>query len=86
MGKYSEKAAENFRKGYNCAQSVFITFAEEFSIDKETALKLSSSFGGGMGRLREVCGAVSSMFAIAGLKEGYISPNDDDAKAKHLHI
>lgn len=86
MGKYSEKAAENFRKGYNCAQSVFITFAEEFGIDKETALKLSSSFGGGMGRLREVCGAVSSMFAIAGLKEGYISPNDDDAKAKHYEL
>ena len=86
MGKYSEKAAENFRKGYNCAQSVFITFAEEFGIDKETALKLSSSFGGGMGRLREVCGAVSSMFAIAGLKEGYISPNDDEAKAKHYEL
>ena len=86
MGKYSEKAAENFRKGYNCAQSVFITYAEEFGIDKETALKLSSSFGGGMGRLREVCGAVSSMFAIAGLKEGYISPNDDDAKAKHYEL
>ena len=86
MGKYSEKAAENFRKGYNCAQSVFITFAKEFGIDKQTALKLSSSFGGGMGRLREVCGAVSSMFAIAGLKEGYISPNDDDAKAKHYEL
>ena len=86
MGKYSENAAENFRKGYNCAQSVFITFAEEFGIDNETALKLSSSFGGGMGRLREVCGAVSSMFAIAGLKEGYISPNDDDAKAKHYEL
>ena len=81
--KYSDKAVENFHQGYNCAQSVFMTFAEDFGIDKETALKLSSSFGGGMGRLREVCGAVTAMFAIAGLKKGYIAPDDDIAKAKH---
>ena len=80
---YSDKAAENFRLGYNCAQSVFMTFAEEFGIDKETALKLSSSFGGGMGRLREVCGAVSSIFAIAGLKYGYTCNNNDEIKAEH---
>ena len=77
------KAAELFLQGYNCAQSVFITFAEEFGIDKETALKLSSSFGGGMGRLREVCGAVSSIFAIAGLKHGYTCNNNDEIKAEH---
>lgn len=86
MTTYSEKAVNNFKMGYNCAQSVFLAFAEDFGFDKETALKLSSSFGGGMGRLREVCGAVSSMFAIAGLKEGYVSPNDDSAKAKHYEL
>lgn len=86
MGTYSEKAVENFKSGYNCAQSVFLAFAEDFGFDKETALKLSSSFGGGMGRLREVCGAVSSMFAIAGLKHGYTSNNDDDSKAKHYEL
>ena len=86
MGIYSEKAANNFKSGYNCAQAVFLAFAEDFGLDKETALKLSSSFGGGMGRLREVCGAVSSMFAIAGLKHGYTSPNDDEAKAKHYEL
>lgn len=86
MGIYSEKAVNNFKTGYNCAQSVFLAFAEDFGIDKETALKLSSSFGGGMGRLREVCGTVSSMFAIAGLKEGYTSPNDDETKAKHYEL
>ena len=86
MGIYSEKAVNNFKSGYNCAQSVFLAFAEDFGFDKETALKLSSSFGGGMGRLREVCGAVSSMFAIAGLKYGYTSPNDDNAKAKHYEL
>ena len=86
MGIYSEKAVNNFKTGYNCAQSVFLAFAEDFGIDKETALKLSSSFGGGMGRLREVCGTVSSMFAIAGLKKGYTSPNDDETKAKHYEL
>ena len=86
MEKYSEKAVENFRSGYNCAQSVFLAFAEDVGFDEETALKLSSSFGGGMGRLREVCGAVSAMFAIAGLKKGYTTPNNDDIKAKHYEL
>ena len=86
MGIYSEKAVDNFKKGYNCAQSVFLAFASEVGFDEETALKLSSSFGGGMGRLREVCGAVTSMFAIAGLKQGYTSPTDDDIKAKHYEF
>ena len=86
MGIYSKKARENFRLGYNCAQSVFLAFALEFGFDEETALKLSSSFGGGMGRLREVCGAVSSVFAIAGLKYGYTIPNDDEIKARHYEL
>ena len=86
MGIYSEKAVKNFKSGYNCAQSVFLAFSEDLGFDRETALKLSSSFGGGMGRLREVCGAVTSMFAIAGLKKGYTSPNDDDAKAHHYKL
>lgn len=86
MTDYSQKAVEYFKQGYNCAQSVFLAFANDFGFDDETALKLSSSFGGGMGRLREVCGAVSSMFAIAGLKYGYTSPNDDEVKAKHYEL
>ena len=68
-----EKAKELFKSGYNCAQSVFAVYAERYGIDFETALKLSSSFGGGMGRLREVCGAVSGMFMAAGLATGYCS-------------
>ena len=81
-----KNAVENFEKGYNCAQSVFLAYCEEYGIDKETGLKISSSFGGGMGRLREVCGAVSAMFAIAGLKYGYTSPNDDETKQKHYEL
>lgn len=79
----SKKAQELFRQGYNCAQSVFCAFCDEIGMDFETALKLSSSFGGGMGRLREVCGAVSAMFMIAGLKYGYITPNNDEIKGEH---
>lgn len=86
MGIYSEKAVSYFKSGYNCAQSVFLAFANDFGFEKETALKMSSSFGGGMGRLREVCGTVSSMFAIAGLKYGYSSSDDDVAKAKHYEL
>lgn len=83
MNKHSEKAMNLFREGYNCAQSVFCTFAEELGMDFDTALKLSSSFGGGMGRMREVCGAVSAIFMIAGLKYGYTEPDNMDVKAEH---
>lgn len=62
-----EKAKELFKMGYNCAQSVLGVYCEELGLDFETAMKLSSSFGGGMGRLREVCGAVSGMFMVLGL-------------------
>ena len=64
----SEKAKELFTKGYNCSQAVLGAFAEDLGMDFETAMKLSSSFGGGMGRMREVCGTVSGMFMAAGLK------------------
>lgn len=86
MGIYSEKACKYFREGYNCAQSVFLAFSDLTGFDKETALKLSSSFGGGMGRLREVCGAVSAMFMVAGLLRGYTSPNNDELKASHYTL
>lgn len=76
-------ARENFKDGYNCAQSVFLTYAEKYGFDRDTALKLASSFGGGMGRMREVCGAVSAMFMIAGLEYGYVENNNDEIKAEH---
>ncbi len=78
-----EKAMDYFKEGFNCSQSVFLAFAEEYGLDKQTALKLSSSFGGGMGRMREVCGSVSGMLMAAGLIYGYDSPNDNDAKREH---
>lgn len=86
LGNHSRHAMELFREGYNCSQAVFAAFCEDLNIDLETALKLSSSFGGGMGRLREVCGAVSGMFMVAGLKYGYSNPKDHTAKKDHYQL
>ena len=79
----AKKAAELFLCGYNCSQSVVGAFADETGINIGTLLKLSSSFGGGMGCLREVCGAVSGMFIIEGILNGYSSPTDYEAKKAH---
>ena len=78
-----KKSGDLFLEGYNCAQSVFGTYCEDFGIPFEQGIKMASSFGGGMGRLREVCGAVSAIFMIAGLKYGYTEPNNDEMKAQH---
>lgn len=59
-----------FREGYNCTQSVVLAFLDLFDIDKSTLMKICMPFGGGMGRLREVCGAVSGMFIVLGLYYG----------------
>lgn len=69
-----ERAMALFEEGYNCAQSVFLAFSDLHGMDTHTAAALSSSFGGGMGRLREVCGAVSGMFLTAGILYGYDDP------------
>ena len=86
MDNYSEKAVNSFRNGYNCAQSVLLTFAGKIGLTDDEALRLASSFGGGMGRLREVCGAVSAMFMIAGFLKGYTEPNNDIVKANHYKL
>ena len=86
MSKHSKRAKELFEEGYSCAQSVFAAFSDETGFEFDTALKISSSFGGGMGRLREVCGAVTAMFMIAGIKLGYSDPKDDEAKARHYEL
>lgn len=77
-----EKAVATFEEGYTCAQSVFVTYADLFGMDRETALKLASPMGGGIGRMREVCGAVSAMALLAGLKEGNTDPANEEGKEK----
>ena len=80
---YAKKAMDLFKEGYNCSQAVFLAFEDKLHIDRNVALKLSSSLGGGMGRLREVCGAVSGMFLVAGVLYGYDDPEDYDRKMEH---
>lgn len=86
MSDKIEKARELFLEGYNCSQAVLGAFCEDLGLDFETAMRLSSSLGGGMGRLREVCGAVSGAFLVAGLKSGYASPDDKEGKAAHYKL
>ncbi|GFI47100.1 hypothetical protein IMSAGC019_02422 [Lachnospiraceae bacterium] len=76
------QAVETFESGYTCAQAVFVTYAGLFGMDRETALKLSSPMGGGVGRMREICGAVSSMALLAGLKEGNTDPENEEGRER----
>lgn len=80
MSDRVERAVQLFREGYNCSQSVFAAYSDLYGMDKETALKISASFGGGMGRMREVCGAVSGMFLVAGLETATIEAKDIEGK------
>ena len=77
------QAAKLFTEGYNCAQAVILVFADLLHLDEKTCAKISSSFGGGMGRMREVCGAVSGMLMVAGLLYGYGGPEEGEIKKEH---
>ncbi len=78
-----EMAMANFMKGYNCSQSVVLAFADMLPVNESDLLKMASSFGGGMGRLREVCGSVSGMFIVIGLLYGDDGPETGPVKAEH---
>lgn len=78
-----EKARDLFLSGCSCSQAVFGAFALEMGIDHDTAMKLASSFGGGLGGSRELCGAVSGMLMVAGLKWGYSDIGDNEIKTAH---
>ena len=78
-----EAAIANFMKGYNCSQSIVLAFEDMLPVDKTILSKMASSFGGGMGRLREVCGSVTGMFMVVGLLYGYDGPETGQVKADH---
>ncbi len=86
MKEHGQKAKELFENGYNCAQSILAAFSDETGLGFEESLRLASSFGGGMGRLREVCGAVSGMFMVVGAMYGYSDPRDKMAKDEHYRL
>ena len=71
-------AVQNFESGYNCAQSVFLAYSDVFELNLEMAKKMSVSFGGGVGRMREVCGTVSAMAMLAGFKYPVLDQQDQE--------
>lgn len=81
-----DDAVKLFMEGYNCCQSVVGAYSDLFGMDRETAMKFSCSMGGGMGRMREVCGSVSGMALIAGLACGNTDPKNQAAKTKNYEV
>jgi C_GCAxxG_C_C family probable redox protein len=79
MDTKPEQAEAAFMNGFNCAQAVFSTYAEEFGIDRTNALKISCGFGAGMGRRQEVCGALSGAILLIGCKYGKTIREDNAA-------
>ena len=80
MGERADRAYNLFKQGYNCSQAVFMAFCDKYGIDEEKAAVLASSFGGGMGRMREVCGAFSGMLLVNSLETGSADASDIEAK------
>lgn len=80
---HSEYAAKLFYDGYNCSQAIAVAFCDVTGLDPDFSARMASSFGGGMGRLREVCGAVSGMLMVAGLLYGYDGQDDSVGKREH---
>lgn len=82
MSVRGDKAYELFLSGYNCTQAVVGAFADVISMDFDTAVRFSSGFGGGMGRLREVCGTFSGAVIVVNALYGYSDPKNVQAKAE----
>ena len=81
-----EMAVSLFKEGFNCSQSVVAAFADKYGFTREQALKMSASFGGGIGRMRETCGAACGLFLLAGLETGATEGADRDGKAANYAL
>lgn len=86
MGRIAETAEKRFLEGFSCAQAVFSAFAEAEGMQVETALGISSSFGAGMARMGDTCGALTGGMMVLGLKFGRIDARDTDAKEKNYRL
>lgn len=80
------KAVELFKEGYNCSQSVVTAFADLYGYSTEQALRMSASFGGGIGRMRQTCGAACGMFMLAGLDCGAVEGSDRVGKSHNYQV
>lgn len=86
MAEYQEKAIDLFYEGYNCSQATFLAFEEILECNKSEMAKIASSFGGGMGHMGEVCGALTGAFMAVGSKLGYDDPKNKELKNKHYAL
>jgi C_GCAxxG_C_C family probable redox protein len=89
MNKYEnriERAVALFKSGYNCSQSVVAAFADLYGFTEEQALRMSASFGGGIGRMRQTCGAACGMFLLAGLDTGAVDAEDRVGKSHNYEV
>lgn len=81
-----DKATQLFEAGFNCSQSVAAAFADLHGLDEAMALRVSASFGGGIGRMRETCGAACALFILAGLDTSAINAEDQNAKTANYRL
>ena len=86
MEERIEKAVALFKEGYNCSQSVVAAFADMYGFTQEQALKMAASFGGGIGRMRQTCGAACGLFMVAGLETGCTDGHDKDGKEANYKV
>lgn len=81
-----KRGVELFKSGYNCAQAVVGAFADLYGVPQDVALRMSASFGGGMGRMRLTCGAASGMFMLAGLENGCATTESPQKRAENYAL
>lgn len=86
MTKHQDKAIDLFYEGYNCSQATFMAFADLLDCDPDEMARISSSFGGGMGKMGEVCGALTGAFMAVGARLGYDDPKNKELKEKHYEL
>lgn len=82
----AERAKELFMQGFNCSQSVLAACCDLYGLDEQIALRVSASFGGGIARMRHVCGAASGMFMLAGLEKGSVTGSAEEKKANYAFV
>ena len=86
LQKRVEKSVELFGSGFNCSQAVVASFADLYGFSQEQAVRMSASFGGGIGRMRETCGAACGLFLVAGLETGAVDPKDREGKSANYAL
>ena len=82
----TDEAVRSFQQGFSCSQAVVAAFCEPLGLDRQTGLKISQAFGGGIARMGLTCGAVAGALMIIGLKHGRVRPEDDEAKEKTYRL